>query len=134
MAEHPARPLVAGFARGRALVIEPLSFWGGCDPSTGVITDPHHAAAGSSFAARCIVMAHGAGSSSSASVLAEALHHGVGPAAIILERADGILVIGSVVAEELYGEGCPILVLPGATSLLQDGADLVVETDGRIST
>ena len=37
------RPLVAGEARGPALVLEePLSFWGGLDPETGRVIDVHH--------------------------------------------------------------------------------------------
>ncbi|MGH8873733.1 MAG: hypothetical protein ACRDVM_00550 [Acidimicrobiia bacterium] len=41
------RPLVAGAARGRLLVLhEPLSFWGGLDPATGRIVDRRHPQSG----------------------------------------------------------------------------------------
>lgn len=133
MAERATTELVSGAGEGRALVIEPLSFWGGCDPETGEIIDPHHPSRGESVAGRCLVMAHGSGSSSSASVLAEALHNGVGPIAIVLEQADGIIVLGAAVAEELYGEGCAVMVMPEATQLIADGARIEVLPGGRLT-
>ena len=132
MPEVRGRQLIAGVATGSALVAEPISFWGGCDPLTGVIVDVHHARHGTSVAGRCLVMAHGAGSSSSASVLAEALHNGTAPAAIVLEEADGIVVLGAAVAAELYGEGCPVVVVEAATTLITDGAEVVVGPEGRV--
>ena len=57
-------------------------------------------------------MPAGRGSSSSASVLAEAVRAGTAPAAIILGEPDLILSIGSAVAEELYGKRVPVVVLP----------------------
>ena len=133
MVERPATVLVPGVGVGPALVIEPLSFWGGCDPETGEIIDPHHPSRGGSVTGRCLVMAHGSGSSSSATVLAETLHNRVGPVAIVLEQVDGIIVLGAAVADELYGEGCPVVMLPGATRLIADGAHVEVSQDGRIS-
>jgi predicted aconitase with swiveling domain len=57
-------------------------------------------------------MPAGRGSSSSASVLAEAVRAGTAPAAIVLGEPDLILSIGSAVAEELYGKRVPVVVLP----------------------
>lgn len=134
MGELVGYDLVAGTASGVALVVEPLSLWGACDPETGVIIDRHHPSAGATIAGRCLVMAHGIGSSSSASILAEALHNGTGPAAIILEEPDAILALGSAVADELYEEGCPVVVLPEATKLIPDDAEVAIARGGRITT
>jgi hypothetical protein len=52
--------------------------------------------------------------------LAEALRLGTGPAGFILDRPDSILVIGSLVANRLYGSVCPIVVgpmAPGSTGM-----------------
>ena len=96
-----------------ALVLdEPLSLWGGMDPATGGLTDAHHPQRGASLAGRAVVMRSGRGSSSSASVLAEAVRAGVAPAAFLLGEPDLILSIGSAVAEELYGVRVPVIVLP----------------------
>jgi uncharacterized protein len=106
-----SRPLVAGEATGVALVLdEPLSFWGGYDPRSGRIIDGSHPQLGQSAAGRILVMAAGRGSSSSSSVLAEALRLGTAPAAIVLAVPDPILLVGFLVARELYRGRQPLLV------------------------
>ena len=53
----------------------------------------------------------GRGSSSSSTVLAEAIRLGTAPAAIVLSEPDPILVIGALVAQRLYARTCPIVVV-----------------------
>lgn len=97
--------------RARALRLdEPLSLWGGMDSASGLIIDAHHPQRGVSLTGRVVVMRSGRGSSSSASVLAEAVRAGTAPAAFVLTEPDLILEIGSVVAEELYGVRVPVVV------------------------
>ena len=107
----------------RALVLsEPLSLWGGMDPATGELIDAHHPQRGANLAGRAVVMRAGRGSSSSASVLAEAVRAGMAPAAILLGEPDLILSIGAAVAEELYGVRVPVLVLsPDRLEAIADG-------------
>ena len=121
--------------RPRALVLdEPLSLWGGVDPRSGVIIDANHPQRGASVSGRVLVMRSGRGSSSSASVLAEAVRAGTAPAAILLGEPDLILSIGAAVAEELYGAVVPVVVLrPGALAAVRDAEPLdplgIVERD-----
>jgi uncharacterized protein len=97
----------------RALVLdEGLSLWGGMDPATGELIDVHHPQRGTNVSGRVLVMPNGRGSSSSASVLAEAVRAGTAPAAIVLAEPDLILAIGSTVAEELYGVRVPVIPMP----------------------
>jgi predicted aconitase with swiveling domain len=113
-----ARPLVTGFAEGPALVLEePLSFWGGVDPSTGDVIDVHHPQRGANVAGRVLVMASGRGSSSSPSVLAEAIRAGTAPSAIVLLEPDPIVALGAIVARELYGAAVPVVVVPDAPAV-----------------
>lgn len=106
------RTLVPGEARGPALVLsEALSFWGGLDPATGAIIDVHHPQRGAVVTGTVLVMPGGRGSSSSSSVLAEAIRAGTAPAAIILTELDPIIALGALVARELYGVSIPIVVL-----------------------
>ena len=130
-----ARLLAPGHASGTCLVLaEPLSLWGGLDPASGVLTDPHHPQRGVSLAGRIVVMPAARGSSSSSSVLAEAARAGVAPAAILLGEPDLILAIGAAVAEELYGVAIPIGVLPPeALAEVRDGEPLAIHDDGTIS-
>jgi predicted aconitase with swiveling domain len=126
------RTLVAGRATGAALVLdEPLSFWGGLDPATGDLIDTHHPQLGANLAGRVVVMPSGRGSSSSSSVLAEALRAGTGPAAIVLRDPDEIVALGAVVARELYGIETPVVMVDGgAYDALETGA--IVEVHGLI--
>jgi hypothetical protein len=105
--------LVPGQAEGPLIVLdEPLSFWGGFDAETGRIIDKNHSQLGIVLTGSIVVMPHGRGSSSSSSVLAEALRLGTAPAGFILGETDPILVIGALVAWRLYQASCPILVGP----------------------
>ena len=121
---------------GRALVLgEALSLWGGMDPATGDLIDAHHPRHGVNVAGRVLVMPSGRGSSSSASVLAEAVRAGVAPTAIILGAPDLILAIGAAVAEELYGVRVPVVVLPAdRLEELRDGQEVSIDPDGRVRT
>lgn len=103
------RPLVSGRARGELLVLdEGLSFWGGFDPDSGRIIDGSHPQNGELLSGKIVYMPHGRGSSSSSSVLAEAMRRGTAPAGMLLGEPDSILVIGALVARLLYGVECPI--------------------------
>ena len=107
--------LVPGAASGAVLVLsEPLSFWGGLDSATGRIIDAWHPQKDASMAGRVLLMASGRGSSSGSAVLAEAIRLGNGPAAIVLASRDAIVAVGAMVAAELYGKACPVIVVPAA--------------------
>lgn len=122
-----ARALVVGKTRGSALVLdEALSFWGGLDPHTGEIVDRHHPQSGQNVTGRVLVMESGRGSSSSSSVLAEAIRAGTAPAAVVLREPDGIVALGAIVAEELYGRTMPVLVLDREVTITT-GADVIIE-------
>jgi predicted aconitase with swiveling domain len=80
-----------------------------------------------------VVMPSGRGSSSSASVLAEAVRAGTAPVAFLLDRPDLILSIGAAVAEELYGTAVPVVVVgPEVRRQIADGAQVQVGTDGSV--
>lgn len=120
---------------GTALVLdEALSLWGGIDPATGRIIDAHHPQRGANVSGRIVVMPSGRGSSSSASVLAEAVRAGTAPMAIVLGEPDLILAIGSAVAEELYGVILPIVVAAvEQLAGISDGTTVRID-GGRIRT
>ncbi len=134
MSREEFRALVAGSATGELLnLTAPLSLWGGLDPDTGLIVDRSHPELGQSMTGAIVTMPFGRGSSSSSSVLAEALRLGTGPAGFILDLPDSILVIGSLVANRLYGTVCPIVVgrLPsGSTGRWVIDQDQVIPMPG----
>ncbi len=119
---------------GPALVLEEgLSLWGGMDPATGEVIDAHHPQRGANVRGRVLVMPSGRGSSSSASVLAEAVRAGTAPTAIVLREPDLILSIGAAVAEELYGDRVPVIVAPSDARRIVDGDLVTIGPDGVIA-
>jgi predicted aconitase with swiveling domain len=105
-------PLMPGVAEGDLLALsEPLSFWGGYDATSGRIIDRWHPDHGRSCAAMILAMRASRGSSSGSSVLAEAIRAGVAPAAILIRERDPIVTVGAMVAAELYGIACPVVVV-----------------------
>ncbi len=129
------RVLVSGEAAGPVLALdEPLSFWGGLDSETGAIIDHHHPQFGQCVAGTILAMRSGRGSSSASSVLAEAIRLGTAPAAIVLLETDEIIVIGSVVADELYGITMPVVVVDKSVSeKLRTAAHAYIHADGSIT-
>jgi predicted aconitase with swiveling domain len=106
------RTLARGVATGEVVVLEePLSFWGGVDAREGIVVSEHHPQFGILLRERVLVMPSGRGSSSSSSVLAEAIRLGTAPAGILLREVDPIIVLGAVVAQELYGVELPVVAL-----------------------
>ena len=123
---------LAGEADGLALVFsQPLSFWGGVDAETGDIIDHSHPGLGQNVAGKILVMPSGRGSSSSSSVLAEAIRRGTAPAGILLERPDPILAVGAIVAEFLYEIRMPLVVCDIAGLVSGDRIAIGTGADSR---
>ena len=105
------RALIPGRVDGETVVLdEGLSLWGGFDPVSGRVIDRSHPQYGSVLTGKIVYLPHGRGSSSSSSVLAEAMRLGTAPMALVLGEPDSILVIGVLVARLLYGVECPVFV------------------------
>lgn len=123
------RALTTGSASGPVRKLDmPLSFWGGVDLSEGVIVDRTHPDRGAGIAGHVLVMPGARGSSSSSSALVELARAGIAPAAIVMLRHDPILVIGALVADELYGVAIPIVTIDaGDWGRIHGDANLRVE-------
>lgn len=116
--------LIAGMASGTLLKLaEPLSLWGGVDLQGGRIVDVSHPQRGAVLAGRLLAMPGSRGSSSSSSALVELARSHHAPAGVITTRADPILTIGALVADDLYGVAIPMLIVSEeAFGKLTDGA------------
>ena len=126
------RLIAPGAARGAALVLDdPLSLWGGMDPATGRVIERRHPQHEALVTGRVLVLPSARGSSSSASVLAEAVRAGTAPAGIVLGEPDLILALGVAVAEELYGVQVPIVVVSAAElATIGDGEMVEIGPEG----
>jgi len=128
------RAVIPGEAIGTVLISRvPISLWGGVDPETGRIIDPHHDRCGESIVDRVFVFPGEKGSSTGSAVLLELVGRELAPAALITSSLAPIAALGSIVAEELYGRTIPIvLISPDAMQHLQEGDRLSVRTDGTL--
>lgn len=107
------RPILPGTAEGRVLKLTaPISFWGGIDPETGIVTYRDHPQRGRSVSGRILVVPRTIGSSSSSSILLELLWKKRGPAGLVLGSVDAILLLGAIVGEDLGLPPLPSILIP----------------------
>jgi predicted aconitase with swiveling domain len=73
------------------------------------------------------------GSSTTTSVLLEAVRAGQAPAAIVTDSVDRFLALASIVAEEMYGQPIPLVTVSAADfATLQSGQWIEVQPDGSL--
>ena len=105
-----AQYILAGDAAGPILAThEPLSFWGGVDPATGLIIDVHHPLHGQSVTGRMLVMPSSRGSCTGSGVLLDLVLGGRGPSALIFRDSEDVLTLGALVAARMFDRILPVL-------------------------
>ena len=94
------RTIFPGRASGPALVSRMgISFYGGVDPETGVITENGHDLEGQSIAGKILVFPTGKGSTVGSYVLYRLKKNGRAPLAIINTDCETITAVGCIIAE-----------------------------------
>jgi len=110
----------------------PISFWGGVDPKTGVISEIRHPQSGQSIAGRVLLVPATVGSSSAAAILLELVHAGLAPAAVVMHEPDAILLLGLIVAKEMGWKTPIALRLDRAAFASLDRQQLEISQDGGV--
>ena len=121
--QHPPRLLVRGSSDASpplqdCLVLitdTPLSFWGGIDPVTAVVVDQSHPWNGQCVTDTILCLPSGRGSCTASQVLLELIARQIGPRAIVLRDADGLICVGAMVAGPILQmtSGIPDIVCVG---------------------
>jgi len=94
------RTIFPGEASGTALVSRmAISFYGGVDPETGIITETGHDLAGESIAGKVLVFPTGKGSTVGSYVLYRLKKNGHAPLAIVTAACETITAVGCIIAE-----------------------------------
>ena len=129
-----ARPVIPGEAEGELLASsEPLSFWGGYDQQTGEIIDRRHPLSGRIAAGRVLALPFTRGSSTTTTVLLEAVRARVAPVALLSTGVDTCFALASIVAKELYARSLPVLALRREDfDALVSGWRASIRQDGKI--
>ena len=91
---------------------EPISFWGGIDPETGIIADVHHPQHGQCVSGRLLALNSSRGSSTGSYVLMELMRAKIAPKAILVSEPDGVICTGVLVGTAIYGYELPVIQLP----------------------
>jgi len=94
-----ARVISPGRAEGVALVsASPFSFVGGADPGTGTILDDATSCRGERLAHRIFAFPRGKGSTVGSYAIYGLAKRGLGPSAMVNERAEAIVATGAILA------------------------------------
>ncbi len=95
-----ARVINKGRVVGEALVShEPISFFGGVDPETGIVTERGHELQGKSIGGKILVFPQGKGSTVGSYALYRLMKNGVAPRAIINESCEPIVAVGAIISD-----------------------------------
>ncbi|KAJ4269912.1 hypothetical protein NW762_001583 [Fusarium torreyae] len=128
---------VQGRASGKLLASDlELSFWGGVNPQSSEVIDRHHPLSGHLLHHTILAIPGGRGSCTGSGVMLELLLNGKAPEAIIFERREDILTLGVMIAEEVFHQSIPVLVLKKEdfSQLLQLNGQTIHVDDGYVST
>jgi hypothetical protein len=94
------RTIFPGQAQGFALVSKMgISFYGGVDPQTGVITEAGHDLEGQTIAGKVLVYPRGKGSTVGSYVLYRLKKNNCAPLAIVNAETETITAVGCIIAE-----------------------------------
>jgi len=94
------RTIFPGKVRGEALVSKMgISFYGGVDPDTGIITEVDHDLHGQSMAGKVLVFPSGKGSTVGSYILYRLQKNGKAPLGIINVHCETITAVGCIIAE-----------------------------------
>ncbi len=126
------KALVPGDVQGEVLFSRsPISFIGGVDPKTGVITDPLHDQFQQCIADKIFIFPYGKGSSGAALVLLELCRIGKAPKAIINLRSSTVILTGPLIVKEFYKVTMPLLnVTEEDMEVLSKAQHIRIETEG----
>ncbi len=94
------RMISRGKAVGEALkTSQGISFYGGVDPDTGVVSEKGHELEGKSVAGKILIFPTGKGSTVGSYTLYRLKKNGKHPAAIINKECETIVAVGCIISE-----------------------------------
>jgi len=94
------RSIFPGRVSGDVLVSRiAISFYGGVDPETGIVTEAGHDLAGQSIAGKVLIFPTGKGSTVGSYILYRLKKNGHAPLAIINAECETIIAVGCIIAE-----------------------------------
>ena len=98
--ELTGRIINRGKAEGEALVTkDPISFYGGVDPKTGIITDKDNELNGENIKGKILVFPFGKGSTVGPYTIYQLAKLGTAPKAMINMECETIVAVGAIISD-----------------------------------
>jgi phosphomecalonate degydratase small subunit len=117
------RVICGGKAEGKALVSStPMSFFGGVDPETGVVTERGHELQGQSVKGRVLVFPSGKGSTVGSYIMYRLKKSGSAPCAIVNQKCETIVAVGAIISEIPCVDKVDISKIKTGNTVKVDGA------------
>lgn len=122
------RTISPGKAKGDAIVSkEPIGFYGGIDPKTGVVIEKGHELEGKCVKGKILVFPQGKGSTVGSYVIYGLKKNGVAPAAIVNKETETIVATGVILAGIPCVDGIGIEKIKNGDKLAVDADNATVE-------
>lgn len=113
------RKIVTGRAQGEAIVTkEAISFNGGVDNMTGIVTEPGHELEGCNISGKVLVFLTGKGSTGGSYKIYDMVSRGTAPVAFVQAMPEAITTIGAIIGS-----------IPVVSGLDQDPTQVIVNGD-----
>ena len=126
--QFKGRSINPGFAEGEAVVSkEPIGFYGGIDPKTGMFIEKGHELEGKSVKGKILVFPKGKGSTVGSYVIYGLAANKVGPLAIVNAETETIVATGVILADIPCVDGIPTDKLKTGERLRVDATNGTVE-------
>ena len=98
--ELKGRIIFKGNIEGEALVTsQPISFYGGVDPETGVVIEKGHELEGKNIKGKILVFPNGKGSTVGSYAIYRLKKNKVSPAGMINKECETIVAVGAIISE-----------------------------------
>ncbi len=124
------RMISPGKAQGEAIVSkEPIGFYGGIDPKTGVVIEKGHELEGKSVKDKILVFPQGKGSTVGSYIIYGLKKNGVAPAAIVNKETETIVATGVILAGIPCVDGIDIDKIKKGDKLKVDADEATVEVE-----
>ncbi len=93
------RRIYKGSAEGEVIITkEPITFLGGVDPNSGIVTERGHELFGKSISGKILVFPYGKGSTVGSYVIYQLKKNGKAPLGIINLKAEQIVATGAIIS------------------------------------
>ena len=126
--ELKGRIINKGVVEGEALVSKtPISFYGGVDPQTGVVSDKDSDINGQNISGKVLVFPYGKGSTVGPYTIYQLARNGKAPKAIVNSECETIVAVGALISDIPAVDKVDISQIRNGQKVKVDGNSVTVD-------